>query len=43
MTTSNLICCLGCGAQVPDGDGPTHEYMQSAPGCWATFNQANHC
>ena len=39
MTTSNLIRCLGCGAPVPDIAGPTHEYMLSAPGCWATFNQ----
>jgi hypothetical protein len=39
MTTPNLIRCLGCGAWVPDLDGPTHEYMLSAPGCWALFNQ----
>ena len=39
MTTSNLIRCLGCGAWVPDSDGPAHEYMLSAPGCWALFNE----
>jgi hypothetical protein len=39
MTTSNLIRCLGCGALVPDIDGSTHEYMLSAPGCWAIFNE----
>ncbi len=39
MTAPNLIHCLGCGALVPDIDGPTHEYMLSAPGCWATFNE----
>ena len=39
MTTTNLIHCLGCGALVPDIDGPTHEYMLSAPGCWSLFNQ----
>ncbi len=39
MTNSNLIRCLGCGALVPDIEGPTHEYMLSAAGCWATFNE----
>ena len=39
MTAANLIRCLGCGALVPDCDGPTHEYMLSAPCCWATFNE----
>jgi hypothetical protein len=39
MTPSNLVHCLGCGALVPDLDGPTHEYMLSAPGCWALFNE----
>jgi hypothetical protein len=36
---TNLIRCLGCGALVPDIDGPSHEYMLAAPGCWATFNE----
>jgi hypothetical protein len=36
---TDLIRCLGCGALVPDIDGPTHEYMLSAPGCWSLFNQ----
>jgi hypothetical protein len=39
MMTTNLIRCLGCGALVPDIEGPTHEYMLSAPGCWSLFNQ----
>src|SRR5512143_2977770 len=39
MTTSDFIQCLGCGALVPDIEGPTHEYMLSAPGCWSLFNQ----
>jgi hypothetical protein len=39
MTTSNLIRCLGCGARVPDIDGPAHEYMLSAPDCWALFKE----
>ncbi len=39
MTASALVQCLGCGALVPDIEGPTHEYMLSAPGCWSLFNQ----
>ena len=39
MTTSDFIQCLGCGTLVPDIEGPTHEYMLSAPGCWSLFNQ----
>ena len=37
--TENFTHCLGCGALVPDTEGPTHEYMLSAPGCWALFNE----
>ena len=29
--------CPGCGAVVPDTDGPVHKYVPSAPGCWQTF------
>lgn len=32
------IRCFGCGAQVPDQEGPTHSYMLSAPGCWALYS-----
>ena len=31
------VRCFGCGAQVPDQEGPTHTYMLSAPGCWALY------
>jgi len=31
--------CVGCGAQVPDIDGPTHKYLESAPGCWAWYGE----
>ena len=34
-----LVQCPGCGALVSDIDGPTHEYMLSAPGCWSLFNE----
>ena len=35
----DVIACLWCGALVPDEAGPTHAYMESAPGCWAAFGQ----
>jgi hypothetical protein len=31
------VACPGCGALVPDTDGPRHVYVPSAPGCWAAF------
>ncbi len=31
------VRCIGCGATVPDVDGPTHRYMLSAPGCWQHY------
>lgn len=31
--------CFSCGAEVPVVDGPTHPYMLSSPGCWATFGE----
>jgi hypothetical protein len=33
-----LTACIGCGALVPDVDGPTHRYIGASPGCWAIFN-----
>jgi hypothetical protein len=33
------ISCVGCGALFPEADGPTHQYMESSPGCWATFGE----
>jgi hypothetical protein len=40
MTTSEKeIRCVGCGALVPDIDGPTHRYMAASPGCWALFGE----
>src|SRR5664280_700967 len=32
-----LITCRGCGALVPDIDGPTHAYLGASPGCWAAW------
>lgn len=31
------VQCFGCGAMVPDQDGPVHKYMLSVPGCWALY------
>lgn len=31
------VQCFGCGALVPEADGPVHAYMLAAPGCWAMF------
>ncbi len=31
------VRCVGCGAIVPEVDGPTHAYMTAAPGCWARY------
>lgn len=32
-----MITCPGCGALVPDIDGPTHRYLDAAPGCWQVY------
>ncbi len=32
-----LVCCIGCGAYVPDTEGPTHKYLGASPGCWEIF------
>ena len=31
------IPCIGCGALVPDIEGPTHPYMLAAPACWRRY------
>lgn len=31
--------CLGCGAEFPERDGPTHRYMASSPACWAAYGE----
>jgi hypothetical protein len=33
------IRCVGCGAEVPDVDGPTHRYMTSAAACWQRYGE----
>ena len=33
------IECIGCGARVPDRDGPTHRYLGASPGCWAYYGE----
>ena len=31
------VRCQGCGALVRAGEGPTHAYIDSAPGCWERY------
>ncbi len=31
------IACPGCGAGVPDIEGPTHPYIGAAPACWRRY------
>jgi hypothetical protein len=39
-TPDHAIACIGCGALVPDIDGPTFRYPDAAsPGCWAIFGE----
>jgi hypothetical protein len=33
----NLTQCFSCKALVPDIQGPVHNYMDSAPGCWKYY------
>jgi hypothetical protein len=37
--SEKLVKCIGCGALVPDTDGPTHKYIGASPGCWAVFGE----
>lgn len=31
--------CIGCCGEFGESDGPTHEYILSAPGCWAAYGR----
>lgn len=37
--STELRPCPGCGALVPDSDGPTHRYIGASPGCWAAYGK----
>ena len=39
MVKVNLRPCVGCGALVPEIDGPTHRYLGASPGCWAVYGE----
>ena len=39
MQKVHLNACRGCGALLPDIEGPVHDYMDSSPACWAAFGQ----
>ena len=34
----SLITCVGCGALVPDIEGPTHRYIGASPECWKIYS-----
>lgn len=34
-----LETCPWCRASLPAVEGPTHEYMESTPSCWAAFGR----
>lgn len=34
-----IVVCCGCGGLFPEIEGPTHRYMESSPGCWASFGE----
>ncbi|HEY6582221.1 MAG TPA: DUF5946 family protein [Rubrobacter sp.] len=36
---AGLKPCVGCGAIVPDVEGPTHRYIGASPGCWAAYGR----
>jgi hypothetical protein len=38
-TETKTIACPGCGASVPDIDGPVHAYVRCSPGCWRTLGE----
>ena len=35
MAGNEPVACDGCGGLFPPIDGPTHQYMESSPGCAA--------
>jgi hypothetical protein len=39
-TNSGVSCpCVGCGALVPNTDGPTNANFGGSPGCWAIYEK----
>jgi hypothetical protein len=34
-----LVRCMWCKGSFEHEDGPTHDYMESTPGCWAAFGR----
>ncbi len=37
--SAELIPCVGCGALVPNTDGPTNANLTGSPGCWAIYEK----
>jgi hypothetical protein len=36
---AGLRACVGCGAMVPNVEGPTHRYIGASPGCWTAYGK----
>jgi hypothetical protein len=34
-----VLQCMWCKGMFLDGNGPTHAYMESTPGCWAAYGR----
>lgn len=30
---------MGCGAILPETEGPTHRYLESSPACWSAYSE----
>ena len=39
MSSYSFAPCPSCGGLFPDVEGPTHRYIASSPGCWATYGE----
>lgn len=37
--STELRPCPGCGALVPEIDGPTHRYIGASAGCWVAYGE----
>jgi hypothetical protein len=37
--SADLVPCVGCGALVPNTDGPTNANIGGSPGCWAIYER----
>ncbi|MEA2437498.1 MAG: hypothetical protein QOF65_2054 [Thermoleophilaceae bacterium] len=38
-TTNPPMACPGCGAVLPEIEGPTHDYIGASAACWARYGE----